>query len=105
MKFCMEAVCNTKKWRQPWGSLGPQNYFQIASTSFWTQTENGLELKCTECNFEATNNFELSWYLEKSHGWSNDKTCDDQDSSEGVRCDYQAADTYDMDGHLWSEHK
>ena len=43
--------------------------------------------------------------MEKSHGWSNDKTCDDQDSSAGVRCDYQAADTYDMDGHLWSEHK
>ena len=74
-----------------------------------TQTDYGLEFKCTECNFEASSDLELSWHMEKSHGWSNDKTCDDLDSSEGVRdckrCDYQAEDRYELDGHLWSEHE
>ena len=68
------------------------------------QTENGIEIKCTKCNFEAKNDLELSLHMEKSHGWSNDL-----DSSEGVRdcnrCDYQAEDRYDLDGHLWSEHE
>ena len=31
-----------------------------------TQTEHGLELKCDECNFEATNQLELSWHMERS---------------------------------------
>ena len=68
-----------------------------------TQTEHGLELKCDECNFEATNQLELSWHMDKIHGWSQNQNADDLDSTEGLRdcprCEYQAEDKYNMDGH------
>ena len=74
-----------------------------------TQTEHGLELKCDECNFETTNQLELSWHMEKIHGWSQDLNTDDLDSTGGFRdcprCEYQAEDKYDMDGHKWPEHE
>ena len=38
-----------------------------------TQTEKGIDLKCTECNFEAFTNTELSWHLGEIHGWSDDQ--------------------------------
>ena len=70
-----------------------------------TQTERGIELKCTECNFQATSSSELSWHLCKTHGWSEEH---DLDMSTGPRycdkCDFEAADGYEMDGHMWSEH-
>ena len=33
-----------------------------------TQTEQGIELKYDECNFEAPNQLELSWHMEKICG-------------------------------------
>ena len=71
-----------------------------------TQTERGIELKCTECNFQATSSSELSWHLCENHGWSEDH---DLDLSTGPRycdkCDFEAANGYEMDGHMWSEHE
>ena len=29
-----------------------------------TQTENSQELKCSECNFEASNDSELNWHMD-----------------------------------------
>ena len=35
----------------------------------YTQTESGFELKCSECNFEASSDSEFNCYMEKIHGW------------------------------------
>ena len=76
-----------------------------------TQTECGFEIKCTECNLEATDQAELRLHMESIHGRSNghDQSGDDLDSSEGARdcrrCDYLAEDRYDLDGHIWYEHE
>ena len=74
-----------------------------------TQVEAGFELKCIECNFQATSNSEFSWHMEENHGWSHDQSQEDLDSSEGVRyckrCDYEAQDRYELDGHIWTEHE
>ena len=74
-----------------------------------TQTEQGIELKYDECNLEATNHLELSWHMKKIPGWSQDQNADDLDFSGGFRdcprCEYQAKDKYDINGHRWSEHE
>jgi len=74
-----------------------------------TQTDNNQELKCSECNFEASNVSELNWHMGKVHGWPLSQSSDDLDYSAGPidckRCDYQAEDGYDLDGHKWSEHE
>ena len=45
----------------------------------------------------------------KNHGWSHDQSQEDLDSSDGVRyfkrCDYEAQDRYELDGHIWTEHE
>ena len=65
-----------------------------------TQTEQGIELKYDECNFEATNQLELSWHMEKIHGWSRDQNAQDLDYNGGFRdcprCEYQAKDKQDL---------
>ena len=48
-----------------------------------TQIETGIHLKCNECNFEASNNSELSWHQNKNHGWQ--QNIDDLDMTEGPR--------------------
>ena len=74
-----------------------------------TQKESGLEQKCRECNFEASSESEFSLHMAKTHGWLYDQNSDDLDCSEGIRdcrrCEYQAEDRYDMDGHIWTEHE
>ena len=74
-----------------------------------TQTENSQELKCSECNFEASNDSELNWHMGKIHGWPLNQSTGDLDYSAGPidckRCDYQAEDGYDLDAHRWSEHE
>ena len=74
-----------------------------------TQTENAHELKCSECNFEASNNSEFNWHMGKSHGWPLNQSSEDLDYSAGPvdckRCEYQAEDGYELDGHRWSEHE
>lgn len=73
-----------------------------------TQTERGIELKCRECNFEALTNTELSWHLSEIHGWSDDQKNDELDMEAGPRycnkCEFEAADGYELDAHVWSEH-
>ena len=73
-----------------------------------TQTERGIELKCTECNFEALTNTELSWHMGEVHGWSEDQRNDEIDMEAGPRycgkCNFEAANGYELDGHIWSEH-
>ena len=74
-----------------------------------TQVETGFELKCNECNFKPTSSSEISWHMVENHGWSHDQSQEDLDSSEGVRfckrCDYEAQDRYELDGHIWMEHE
>ena len=74
-----------------------------------TQVDTGLELKCSECNFNATSNSKISVHMVEHHGWSHDQSQEDLDSSEGVRfckrCDYEAQDRYELDGHIWMEHE
>ena len=74
-----------------------------------TQVDMGGELKCNECNFQATSDSEFSWHMAENHGWSHDQSQEDLDSSEGVRycrrCDYEAQDRYELDGHIWTEHE
>ena len=36
-----------------------------------TQSDNGLSLKCMECNFESDSKEELQWHMHGDHGWSN----------------------------------
>ena len=48
-----------------------------ATISKQTQTDRGIELKCTECNFEALTNTELSWHMGEVHGWSDDQKNDE----------------------------
>ena len=50
-----------------------------------TQTEKGIDLKCTECNFEAFTNTELSWHLGEIHGWSDDQKNEEVDMDYGPR--------------------
>ena len=73
------------------------------------QTESGLEMKCSECNFDASSESEFRMHLGKIHGLSHDKSSDDLDSSVGIRdcrrCEYIAEDKYDLDGHIWTEHE
>ena len=79
-----------------------------ATISKQTQTDRGIELKCTECNFEALTNTELSWHMGEVHGWSDDQKNDEIDMDAGPRycgkCDFEAADGYELDGHIWAEH-
>lgn len=71
--------------------------------------ETGVTFKCEECDFEAQGRTELSWHLNEFHGWPLNMKPEDLDMSNGVRfcskCDYQAEDGYDMDGHKWGEHE
>ena len=73
-----------------------------------TQTESGIEFKCSECNFEATSNTELSWHLSENHGWLQDQTYKELDMSAGPRfcdkCEYEAEDGYVLYGHTCAEH-
>ena len=39
-----------------------------------TQVEIGNELKCSECEFQATSDSEFSWHMGKNHGWSHDQS-------------------------------
>ena len=88
-----------------------QERIKTLEKEVWPKTKSGFGLKCTDCNFEAKDEVELSQHMEKIHGSSNDhdKSGDDLDSSEGARdcrrCDYLAEDKYDLDGHIWSEHE
>ena len=70
-----------------------------------TQVEIGNELKCSECEFQATSDSEFSWHMGENHGWSHDQSQEDLDTSEVVRyckrCDYEAQDRYSLDGQ-WS---
>ena len=65
-------------------------------------------LKCEQYDFETRDRIELSWHLNESHGWPLDRDPKDLDMSQGIRycskCDYEAEDGYDMDGHKWGEH-
>ena len=75
-----------------------------------TQTDNGLSLKCMECNFESDSKEELQWHMHENHGWSN-ILFDGSDTAAIERepglickqCKYRAEDIYDYDGHFWSE--
>ena len=74
-----------------------------------TSSDNrGFNLKCEECDFEAVNKTELSWHLCESHGWPLDRSPEELDLSHGERycskCEYQAENGYDMEGHKWGEH-
>ena len=44
----------------------------------------------------------------ENHGWSDDQKNEEFDMSIGPRycnrCDFEAADGYELDGHVWSEH-
>ena len=75
----------------------------------YTQTESALELKCSNCNFEASSESEFCMHMGNTHGLSNDKSSDDLDSSAGIRycrrCEYKAEDKYDLVGHIWTEHE
>ena len=74
-----------------------------------TQSEDVQELKCSECYFRALNDSDLNRHMENSHGWSVNQSTDNLDYSSGPidckRCEYQAEDGYDLDGHRWSEHE
>ena len=48
-----------------------------------TQTENSQELKCSECNFKASNDSELNWHMGKIHGWPLNQSTGDLDYSAG----------------------
>ena len=100
-------------------SLEAQEAINIENLKIIKELNNKLELlekekaasnrfKCEECDFGATDKTELSWHLCESHGWPLDRDPEDLDMSRGVRfcskCDYQAEDGYDMDGHKWGEH-
>ena len=84
-----------------------------------TQTEESLDLKCDECNFEAEHEKELGWHMGRSHGWSSeansvinyDAKADKMDISllstdprTCEKCDYEAEDLYDYDAHTWDIH-
>ena len=72
-------------------------------------TENDIQLKCNECDFEATKGSELILHLCEHHGWPQDRNPEDWDMSYGVRyctmCDYEAENGYEFEGHKWSEHE
>ena len=75
----------------------------------YTRTESGLELKCSKSNFEASSESEFCMHMGNIHGLSHDKSSDDLDSSAGIRycrrCEYEAEDKYDLDGHIWTKHE
>ena len=72
-----------------------------------TLTESAQELKCSKCNLIASNDSESN--LRNIHEWPLNQSSDDLDYSAGPvdckRCNYQAEDGYDLDGHRWSEHE
>ena len=59
--------------------------------------------KCDLKTQTDTKSLELSLHIE------NEINSEDLDSSQGVRfckrCDYEAEDRYDLDGHIWTEHE
>ena len=76
-----------------------------------TQTESGNDFKCIECNFEGSSKEELKWHMHKNHGWPDNLNLDEMDISllstdprNCERCDYEAEDMYDLDGHTWDVH-
>ena len=75
------------------------------------QTQNGIisELVCRDCDYKAYKDSELSLHMENVHGGSHERSDEDLDSSQGFRvcnrCDYEAEDKYDLDGHIWTEHE
>ena len=76
--------------------------------SFSKSTENENQFKCYECSFVANEKSLIKQHLYEKHAWQIDQDSDELDMSAGPRfcrkCDYQAEDGYDLDGHFWSEH-
>ena len=77
------------------------------SLSKTSQTE-GVEFKCYECDFGTKQKSVLKCHLYDKHEWQKDQQSEELDMSVGPRfcrkCDYEAEDGYDLDGHFWSEH-
>ena len=74
-----------------------------------THTENGINVKCFNCNYETTDNVALKMHVFDKHVWQKgQEEAEDLDLSIGPRfcrkCDYQAEDGYDLDAHFWGEH-
>ena len=76
-----------------------------------TQTEAGLNLKCSECNFEAESERELGWHMGRHHGWPSHEKPESMNTSLlstdprncGI-CGYEAKSLYDFDAHTWDVH-
>ena len=72
------------------------------------EAENEMQFQCYECNFVAKNKPVIKHHLYEKHAWQINLDSDELDMSAGPRfcrkCDYQAEDGYDLDGHFWSEH-
>ena len=75
---------------------------------FSKTTENEMHLKCYECSFVSSETSLIKHHLSEKHGWQINLEGDELEMSAGPRfckkCDYQAEDGYDLDGHFWSEH-
>ena len=75
-----------------------------------TQTEAGLNLKCSECNFEAESERELGWHMGRHHGWPSDEKSENMsisllstDPRTCDKCEYEAESFYDLDAHTWDD--
>ena len=60
-------------------------------------------------DFNAFKDSRLSLHTENVHVGSHENSHEDLDSSQGFRvcnrCDYEAEDIYELDGHLWYGHE
>ena len=74
-----------------------------------SQAETDKSFNCFECNFVGSSNIELKWHMSENHGWPKFVDIDEKNDEDNIdrdndlicrKCQYQAEDIYDYDGHI-----
>ena len=100
-----ELIIQLKELQDNFDALKATNIKNLNTIKLLQDRIEALENDKYESPKEAITEDKLTLHNDKNH----DISQDDLDSSEGVRdckrCDYEAEDRYDLDGHIWTEHE
>ena len=99
-----ELIAQLKDLQDSFKQLEADNSKNLDTIRFLQNKIAVLEKeKCDLKTQTDTKSLELSLHLD------NELSSEDLDSSQGVRfcnrCDFEAEDRYDLDGHIWTEHE
>ena len=100
-----ELIIQLKELQDSFDALKATNIKNLDTINILQNRIEALERDKYESQKEAKTEDKLTLHNDNNH----DMCPDDLDSSEGVRyckrCDYEAEDRYDLDGHIWTEHE